>query len=36
LFGKLRDYMVRVDDHVVCARCRNRFEIPSHQSLAFF
>ena len=35
MFGKLRDYMVRVDDLVVCTRCHRRFEIPSHQSVAF-
>ncbi len=36
MFKKLRDYMVRVDDKVVCTRCRSRFDIPSHQSVAFF
>jgi hypothetical protein len=36
LYGKLRNYLVRVDDTVVCKRCAKRFEIPSHQSLAFF
>ncbi len=36
LFGKLKNYLVRVDDVVVCRRCGRRFEIPSHQSLAFF
>ena len=36
LFAKLRNYMVRVDDMVVCQKCRRRFEIPSHQNLAFF
>ena len=36
LFAKLRNYMVRVDDMVVCPKCRRRFEIPSHQNLAFF
>jgi len=36
LFAKLRNYLVRVDDMVVCKKCRRRFEIPSHQSLAFF
>ncbi len=35
MFKKLRDYMVRVDDLVVCTRCRRRFDIPSHQSVAF-
>ena len=36
LFDKLRNYLVRVDDMVVCGKCRRRFEIPSHQNLAFF
>lgn len=36
LFAKLRNYLVRVDDAVVCPKCRRRFEIPSHQNLAFF
>jgi DNA-directed RNA polymerase subunit RPC12/RpoP len=35
LFGKLRDYLIRVDDVVVCKRCGRKFEIPSHQSLVF-
>jgi uncharacterized protein YbaR (Trm112 family) len=35
LYAKLRDYLLRVDDEVVCRRCRRRFEIPSHQSLVF-
>ena len=36
MFAKLRNYLVRVDDMVSCAKCRRRFEIPSHQNLAFF
>lgn len=36
MFAKLRNYLVRVDDMVVCPKCRRRFEIPSHQNLAFF
>ena len=36
MFTKLRSYMVRVDDVVSCQKYRRRFEIPSHQSLAFF
>lgn len=36
LFAKLRNYLVRVDDMVTCRQCRRRFEIPSHQNLAFF
>jgi hypothetical protein len=35
LFPKLRDYLVRLDDMLVCSTCRRRFEIPSHQSLVF-
>jgi uncharacterized protein YbaR (Trm112 family) len=35
LFGKLRDYLIRVDDAVVCRHCERKFEIPSHQSLVF-
>ena len=34
---KSRDYMVRVDDMLMCRnmRCRKRFEIPSAQSIVF-
>lgn len=35
LFAKLKDHLFRVDDFVNCARCRRRFEIPSHQSMVF-
>jgi hypothetical protein len=36
-FEKSRDYMVRVDDMLMCksARCRRRFEIPSSQTVVF-
>lgn len=36
-FDKSRDYMVRVDDQLMCKniRCRKRFEIPSAQSIVF-
>lgn len=36
-FAKSRDYMVRVDDQLMCKniRCRRRFEIPSSQSVVF-
>lgn len=36
-FGKSRDYMVRIDDVLVCKndRCRRRFEIPTSQSVVF-
>lgn len=35
MYPKLRDYLIRVDDMVVCRTCRRRFEIPSQQSLVF-
>jgi hypothetical protein len=36
-FQKSRDYMVRIDDMIVCKnmRCRKRFEIPTSQSVVF-
>lgn len=36
-FEKSRDYMVRVDDQLICKnqRCRRRFEIPSSQTVVF-
>ncbi len=36
-FEKSRDYMVRVDDMLMCKnmRCCKRFEIPSSQSIVF-
>ncbi|HMQ03888.1 MAG TPA: hypothetical protein PKD26_08225 [Pyrinomonadaceae bacterium] len=36
-FAKSRDYMVRIDDQLMCKnlRCRKRFEIPSSQSVVF-
>ncbi len=36
-YEKSRDYMVRVDDQLMCKniRCRRRFEIPSAQSIVF-
>lgn len=34
LFAKLADYVVRVDDFVTCTRCRRRFDIPAHRSMA--
>lgn len=36
-FAKSRDYMVRVDDMLVCKnmRCRKRFDIPTMQSIVF-
>ena len=36
-FSNSRDYMVRVDDQLMCKniRCRKRFEIPSSQTVVF-
>lgn len=34
-FAKLRDYLLRVDDEVVCQACGKKFEIPSQHSLMF-
>ncbi len=36
-FAKALDYMVRVDDVLVCknVRCRRRFDIPNMQSIVF-
>jgi hypothetical protein len=36
-FDKSRDYMVRMDDMLMCRnmRCRKRFEIPNSQSIVF-
>lgn len=36
-FNKSRDYMVRVDDVLMCKnmRCRRRFDIPSSQTVVF-
>jgi hypothetical protein len=36
-YQKSRDYMVRVDDQLMCKnnRCRRRFEIPSSQTVVF-
>jgi transcription elongation factor Elf1 len=34
-FGKLRDYLLRIDDEVVCKACGKKFEIPSQHSLMF-
>jgi uncharacterized protein YlaI len=35
MYAKLRDYMIRVDDVLVCKRCQRKFEIPSQQSIVF-
>jgi transcription elongation factor Elf1 len=34
-FAKLRDYLLRLDDEVVCKACGKKFEIPSQQSMVF-
>lgn len=36
-FQKSRDYMVRIDDQLMCKnmRCRKRFDIPSSQTVVF-
>src|SRR5262245_43271634 len=34
-FAKLRDYLLRLDDEVVCKTCGRKFEIPSQHSLLF-
>lgn len=34
-FGKLRNYLLRVEDEVTCRTCGKKFEIPSQQSLLF-
>jgi ssDNA-binding Zn-finger/Zn-ribbon topoisomerase 1 len=34
-FAKLRDYLLRLDDVVVCSECGRKFEIPSQHSLVF-
>jgi len=34
-FAKLRDYMIRLDDTVVCKTCKTKFDIPSQHSMVF-
>ena len=34
-FDKLRDYLLRLDDQVVCKTCGKKFEIPSQHSLVY-
>lgn len=34
-FAKLRDYLLRLDEEVVCKACGKKFEIPSQHSLVF-
>src|SRR6185436_10810628 len=35
MFNKVKDYLVRVDEHITCKTCRKRFEIPSHRNIVF-
>ena len=34
-FAKLRDYLLRLDEDLVCKTCGKKFEIPSQHSLVF-
>ncbi|HVZ20732.1 MAG TPA: hypothetical protein VG871_06705 [Vicinamibacterales bacterium] len=34
-FAKLRNYLLRLDDDVVCKACGRKFDIPSQQSMVF-
>ena len=34
-FAKVRDYLLRLDDEVICKTCGKKFEIPSQHSLMF-
>lgn len=34
-FAKLRDYLLRVDEQVICKSCGKKFDIPSQHSLMF-
>ena len=34
-FAKLRDYLLRLDEDLVCKTCGRKFEIPSQHSLMF-
>ena len=34
-FAKLRDYLLRLDEDVVCKSCGRKFEIPSQQSMIY-
>jgi ribosomal protein L44E len=35
LFGKSKDYLVRIDVDVTCKTCAKRFEFPSHRNIVF-
>ena len=34
-FDKLRDYLLRLDDQVVCKSCGRKFDIPSQHSMMY-
>jgi hypothetical protein len=34
-FAKLRDYLLRLDDQVVCKTCGRKFDIPSQHSMMY-
>ena len=34
-FAKLRDYLLRLDDQVVCKACGRKFDIPSQHSMVY-
>ena len=34
-FAKLRDYLLRLDDQVVCKACGRKFDIPSQHSMMY-
>jgi hypothetical protein len=34
-FAKLRDYLLRLDDQVVCRTCGRKFDIPSQHSMVY-
>src|SRR5688572_32957678 len=34
-FEKLRDYLLRLDDQVVCKACGRKFDIPSQHSMVY-
>jgi len=34
-FAKLRDYLLRLDDDVVCKTCGKKFDVPSQHSMIF-
>ena len=34
-YAKLRDYLLRLDEDVVCKSCGRKFEIPSQQSMVY-